>query len=130
MDAYLIGILWSAQYLSALHFVAPNLAKKLLVVTMWFVVSIFLFTQVIGQDMQGILLESGVLVVQVGLIYAAKKYDFRFLALAFFLHGCWDFFHIFNQETIHKPVIYSQICVPYDWLVAIYIVWRKWEKVS
>jgi hypothetical protein len=130
MDAYFIGVLWSAQYLSALHFVALNLAKKLLVVTMWFVVSIFLFTQIIGQEIQGILLESGVLIVQVGLIYAAKKYDFRFLALAFFLHGCWDFFHILNQETIHKPVIYSQICVPYDWLMAIYILWRKWGKVS
>jgi hypothetical protein len=95
---------------------------------MWFVVGLFLPTQIAEFDIKGIALESAMFLLQVGLTFGAKKYDFRFLALAFFIHGGWDLFHLFNQAVIHKPVLYSQICVPYDWLVAAYILWRKWDK--
>jgi hypothetical protein len=128
MNNYSIGILWAGQFLLTLNFVNSRLAKKLLISTMWFVIGLFLVTQIINQEPKGILLESGVFLLQIGLISLVKKFDFRLLALAFFIHGCWDLFHIFNQETIHKPLIYSQICVPYDWLVAGYILWRKWDK--
>jgi hypothetical protein len=127
-DGYIVGILWAAQFLFAVNFVSNGLAKKLLISTMWFVVGLFLVNQITEFDIKGIALESAMFLLQVGLVFLAKKYDFRFLALAFFIHGCWDLFHLFNQAVIHKPVLYSQICVPYDWLVTAYILWRKWDK--
>jgi hypothetical protein len=123
---YIIGILWAIQFLFTLHLVKTEWAKKLLITTMWCVVAIFLLPQLINFSMQGILLESGIFTVQVVLILCAKKYDFRFLALAFFVHGCWDLAHLLNQQFIEKPLLFSQVCVPYDWAVAVYIVWRKW----
>jgi hypothetical protein len=127
-DGYIVGTLWAAQFLYAVNFLSNGLAKKLLVITMWFVVGLFLINQITELEIRGISLESGMFLLQVGLIFIAKKYDFRFLALAFFIHGGWDIFHLFNQNFIHKPVLYSQICVPYDWLVATYILWKKWDK--
>jgi hypothetical protein len=127
-NGYLIGILWASQLLLVLNFVKNDLAKKLLISTMWFVVALFLFNQISEWNLKGVMLESTMFLLQIGLIFAAKKYNFRFLALAFFLHGGWDLAHIFNQDFIHKPVIYSQICVPYDWLVVAYILWRNWKK--
>jgi hypothetical protein len=125
---YIVGILWAAQFLFALNFVNNGLAKKLLISTMWFVVGLLLVNQIMELEIKGITLESAMFLLQAGLIFLAKKYDFRFLALAFFIHGGWDFFHLFNQDVIHKPVLYSEVCVPYDWLVAAYILWRKWDK--
>jgi hypothetical protein len=125
---YIVGILWAFQFLLTLNFVSSGLAKKLLISTVWFVVGLFLINQITELEIRGITLESGMFLLQVGLIFIAKKYDFRFLALAFFIHGGWDIFHLFNQSFIHKTVLYSQICVPYDWLVAAYILWRKWDK--
>jgi hypothetical protein len=128
LNGYIVGILWASQILFAVNFVSNEIAKKLLISTMWFVVALFLINQITELEISGITLESGMFLLQVGLIFIAKKFDFRFLALAFFIHGGWDIFHIFNQYFIHKPVLYSQICVPYDWLVAAYILWRKWDK--
>jgi hypothetical protein len=128
MTGYLIGILWASQWLFALHFLSNGLSKKLLTTTMWCVVALFLVTQIIGQEINGILLESAMLLLQVALIFLSKKHDFRYLALAFFIHGSWDTFHILNQSLIHKPLIYSEICVPYDWIVTAYILWRNWHK--
>jgi hypothetical protein len=128
LNGYIVGILWASQILFAVNFVSNEVAKKLLISTMWFVVALFLINQITELEISGITLESGMFLLQVGLIFIAKKFDFRFLALAFFIHGGWDIFHIFNQYFIHKPVLYSQICVPYDWLVAAYILWRKWDK--
>jgi hypothetical protein len=127
-NGYFIGILWAAQFVFTLNFVSNSLAKKILVSTMWFVVGLFLFNQITEFNIKGITLESIMFLLQVGLIFMVKKFDFRLLALAFFIHGSWDIFHLFNQDFIQKPVIFSQICVPYDWLVAAYILWRKWEK--
>jgi hypothetical protein len=127
-NGYFIGILWSGQFLWTLNFVSNGLAKKILIATMWFVVGLFLFNQITEFNIKGITLESVMFLLQVGLIFMAKKFDFRLLALAFFIHGGWDIFHIFNQDFINKPVIFSQICVPYDWLVATYILWRKFSR--
>jgi hypothetical protein len=125
---YIIGVLWSSQFLLVLNYVKTGLAQKILISTMWFVVGIFVFIQLITLEIKGITLESVMFLLQIGLVFIAKKYDFRFLALAFFIHGSWDLFHIFNQNVINKPVIYSQICVPYDWLVAAYILYQNWNK--
>jgi hypothetical protein len=128
IDGYIVGVLWAAQFLYVVNFVENTLAKKVMINTMWFVVGLFLLNQITELEVRGITLESAMFLLQVGLIFLSKKYNFRYLALAFFIHGLWDIIHLFDQEFIHKPLIYSQICVPYDWMVAVYILWRKWDN--
>jgi hypothetical protein len=127
IDNYMIGVLWAAQFLYVVNFVENTLAKKVMINTMWFVVGLFLLNQITELEVRGITLESAMFLLQVGLIFLSKKYNFQYLALAFFIHGAWDLVHIFDQEFIHKPLIYSQVCVPYDWMVGAYILWRKWD---
>jgi hypothetical protein len=128
IDGYIVGVLWAAQFLYVVNFVENSFAKKILTTTLWFVIGLFLFTQITKLAVNGVVLESGMFILQVGLLFLSKKYNFRFLALAFFIHGTWDLVHIYDQEFIHKPLIYSQVCVPYDWMVAVYILWRKWDS--
>jgi hypothetical protein len=126
-DGFIVGVLWALQFLGLVHLLSGTLAKKVLISTMWFVVGLFLVNQLMEIDFRGILLEGVMFSLQVALIFFAKRYDFRFLALAFFVHGSWDLFHLFNPDFIHKSVLFSQICVPYDWSVAAYICWRSWK---
>jgi hypothetical protein len=124
---YSIGGLWVLQVLLILHYVPTNIAKKILLSTMWAVIFLFLVTQLIAFQWRGALWETAMLVLQLCFIGAAKRFDFRWLALAFFVHGSWDLWHLTHLDFIEKPAIYSQICVPYDWTVATYILWRNWK---
>jgi hypothetical protein len=127
MTTYFIGILWGTQFLFALHFVTNETAKKLLVATMYGVVVLFVLTQLFNGFGSGLLLEMAMLLLQIGLIFLAQKRDFRFLALAFLIHGLWDLTHILKPDLIIKPLEFSQLCVPYDWIVSGYILYRNWK---
>jgi hypothetical protein len=127
MTSYFIGALWSAQFLLALRFVENKMAKTLLVSTVYGVVALFVLTQIPNGLGMGLGLEIAMLLLQIGLIFLAQKQDFRYLALAFFVHGLWDLTHILQPTLIEKPIEFSQLCVPYDWLVAGYILYRDWK---
>jgi hypothetical protein len=126
---YFIGILWATQVILIIRLIPQNAAKKILLATMIFVVLLFLFDQITRQDTHGILLESCVLGVELGLVFLASRFDFRWLALAFILHGCWDLMDILETISIEKPLINSQICVPYDWMIGIFILLNKWKTL-
>jgi hypothetical protein len=126
---YFIGMLWALQVLLIIRLVLQSATKKILLSTMIFVVLLFLFGQIIQQDSHGILLESCVLIIELGLVFLAKKFDFRWLAIAFILHGCWDLMDILNTVNIEKTLLNSQICVPYDWMIGTFILLNKWKTL-
>jgi RsiW-degrading membrane proteinase PrsW (M82 family) len=119
--SYFIGVLWVGQVLFILQYVSVKIAQNILRFTMIGLIAILAILQIFQGSMTGFAYEIAVLVLEAALVYLSYK-DFRWLALAFFLHGTWDLMHVSQTVSIEKPLVVSQLCVPYDWIVAVYIL--------
>jgi hypothetical protein len=80
--------------------------------------------------------EFAVLVVLVSLILLSRLPGLIFLLpIAWFSHGLWDLAHLMQLLPLDKPGWVVQLCVSYDWLVAIclfgrFATWRDSLNVN
>lgn len=82
-------------------------------------------------DWAAVGLEFAVLVVLLSLIFLSRLPGLIFLLpVAWFLHGLWDLAYLMQLLPLDKPDWVVQLCVPYDWLVALYIFGRlpTWSR--
>ena len=57
-------------------------------------------------------------------IFLSWKWHAAFLPLTFLAHGCWDLAYMASAVHSVKPMWLVELCVPYDWLVALYLLSR------
>lgn len=67
-------------------------------------------------------IEAGVLVVFLALAAGARRFVWL-LPVGYLLHGLWDLRHGALVSS-YVPSGYPELCVAYDWAVAIYLVTR------
>ena len=63
-------------------------------------------------------------------VWLSKKYELYWLALGWGLHICWDIFLHTGTGTAFVPHWYPGICLGFDIVIAVYIVWVFWQRKS
>ena len=76
------------------------------------------------RNMQGIVYEFAAMVVFIILILLSRTVTAAFLPLVWFTHGAWDLTYLLGFVHVDKPAWVVQLCVPYDWLLAVYLFRR------
>lgn len=75
-------------------------------------------------DQFAIASELAAAVLFIALILLAWKVSPWFLPLVWFLHGAWDIAYLFGHVSVDKPRWVVELCVPYDWILAVYLLKR------
>ena len=55
----------------------------------------------------------------------SRWWDPAMLALTFFVHGAWDLAWLVGTIDSIKPNWLTEFCVPYDWVLAAYLLSRR-----
>lgn len=114
-------VAWSRRWSSQSE---PRIYLTILVVMQAIYVG-FVFVQ---PSARALAVETAVLVVFVGLAAGGRRLAWV-LPVGYVLHGFWDLRHG-ALVTAHVPSGYPELCVAYDWAVAIYLVarLRAWSR--
>ena len=80
---------------------------------------------------EGAVYELAALTVFVVLILVSWK-RVEVLPVVWFLHGAWDLASLLGLVPVDKPLWMVQFCVPYDWLLAAYLITQvsSWNDLS
>ena len=75
-------------------------------------------------NLKGVIYELSALMVFVILIGLSKTVSVILLPLVWFAHGAWDLAFLLGFVPVDKPYWVVQLCLPYDWLLAAYLLYR------
>lgn len=110
--------LYPARYLDAS--VEPKYFRTIITI----VVLGFIGFPLADGDLTGTLYELVALVVLLVAIFLSRKVGLTLLAAVYFAHGAWDLTHVLGLVPVDKPLWVTRLCVPYDWILAGYLVVR------
>ncbi len=71
-------------------------------------------------DLAGVWYELGAMLV-FALMLLGTRVSMGLLAATYFVHGLWDLAFLVGLVPVDKPTWVTELCVPYDWLLAAYI---------
>ena len=74
-------------------------------------------------DLAGVAQEGLIMGILLVLAWFGRR-SFLWLSVAFFGHGVWDLAYLIGFVPVDKPIWVIQLCVPYDWAVAGYLLTR------
>ena len=122
---YVLGILLSWITLSGAARMGGSEARRFLTLIIAIVIAGFVgFPLEMGHRV-AVMYEIGAIVVLGALTAASIRSSALLLGAAWFGHGLWDLLHIVGASATDKPLWVTQVCVPYDWIGAAWIVWRR-----
>jgi hypothetical protein len=75
-------------------------------------------------DLIGFTYEAIALIFFLVLIALGKHLALLCLPVVWIAHGAWDLAYLLGHVPVDKPDWVVQLCVPYDWLLAGYIISR------
>lgn len=104
-------------------------AEQRLYVTILFVMqALYLAFVFVAPSGRGFLVESTVLLVFWALAAGGSRLSW-ILPVGYVLHGLWDLFHG-ARVTAYVPSGYPELCLAYDWIVALYLATRlrAWRR--
>ena len=83
-------------------------------------------------DWPAFLWELAALIVFVLLIFLSRSWTVAFLPVVWFAHGAWDLAYLVGAVPVDKPDWVVKLCVPYDWLLALYLLGRvsTWRRAE
>jgi hypothetical protein len=107
----------------------PTTEQRFFTVVMVAVALLFVgFPAEVG-DRVGVVSESIAMAVFLALAGLSMVLHPVWLAVTFLAHGGWDLAYLVGMAPTSKPDWTAQFCVPYDWIVAAYLLTRvkRWK---
>ena len=129
--AYILGVALAGITCYPARFMPPRAERAMFTGIMTLVAVSFVgFPLEVGHR-AGTVNEAAAGLVLIALIGLSLRWP-MLLALTFFLHGAWDLGFLTGVIDSHKPHWLVELCVPYDWLVAAYLVKRipSWQPTE
>ena len=126
---YLLGLLLAAVTCYPARALGPRDERRFFVVILVVVAAGFVGFPLQQADLAGAIWEGLAMAILLALAWFGRRSPV-WLAVAFFGHGAWDLAYLIGLVPVDKPVWVIQLCVPYDWVVASYLlsrlaVWRR-----
>ena len=132
MFPYILGVLmaWVTWY-PARH-LDPHTEQRYFTTIITIVALGFIGFPLEDGNTTGMLYELVALVLLVVLIILSSKVTPWLLPVVWFAHGSWDLLYLIGLIPVDKPLWVVQLCVPYDWLLSIYLFRRvsTWQRPS
>jgi hypothetical protein len=127
--AYSLGAILSGGMVHAARFMPTRIEQRY-----WTIFAAIVFVgfppfPLTNGDLAGFWYELAVYGVVLALLIASRWLPAS-LAILYLAHGAWDLMHLTAAVTIDKPDWITQICVPFDWVVGIYVLSRlgPWRR--
>jgi hypothetical protein len=126
--AYFVGVLMALVTIYPSRALDPHRERRFLTVVIAVVILGFIGFPIGQGDSVGFAWELTALVA-LGAVTLGSLRSPWLLVAAWFGHGLWDLLFLIGYAPVHKPLWVTQLCVPYDWILAAYIVSRlpKWR---
>ncbi|HBP18942.1 MAG TPA: hypothetical protein DEA08_14290 [Planctomycetes bacterium] len=126
---YLFGAWLAAMMCYASRFMPTRNERRYWTLVATLVMFAFPFFPLFEGDSAGVRYELAALGAFFALLIASR-WVAALLAVVFFLHGSWDLLHLTTAVAVEKPDWLARFCVPFDWIVAVYVFTRQeaWRK--
>ncbi len=128
--AYLLGVFFAWVTILAARPMRARAAHRFFTVVMVAVALLFVGFPAEQGHQAGVIAEAAAMVGFLFLAGLGMVVHPVWLSVAFFVHGGWDLAYLLGWVPTHKPDWTVQFCVPYDWLVAAYLLTRvrEWHR--
>lgn len=129
--AYVLGVLIAVVTIYPSRALEPLQERRFLTVIIAVVVLGFVGFPLGQGDSLGLAWELAALVGLGALVLGSVRLPWLLVA-AWFGHGLWDLLFLLGFTPVHKPVWVCQLCVPYDWILAAYVLYRlpRWRAAA
>ena len=124
LSAYILGVALAVVTCFPASALNPRVEQRFFTVIMIFVAIGFFGFPLEQGDMHGTVYELLAMAVFLLGILLGWKWNPVFLPLTFLAHGSWDLAYLTGVAHSVKPSWIVELCVPYDWLVAVYLLTR------
>lgn len=124
-------ILGSLLLLYSIRF-RPNSEKRTLAISLVAAAVIYIALALIWGNIKWVFIETAGLAVYGIFVWASIRHSGYWLALGWLLHPIWDIIlHLLGPGRIVAPEWYVIACVPFDFLIAGYILFRikDWKRL-
>lgn len=124
--AYGLGAMLAAAMIDATRQMPARGAWNLLSWLMAIVVAGFVAFPIERGNVTSLAYEAGLLVVlEILLIVGWRWRSWSLVALVYFVHGLSDLVHLTDIVPMESPRWVHEMCVPFDWILAGWIVVRR-----
>ncbi len=129
--AYLLGVILAVAIAYPASHLHPTRERRFFTVAMAVVVLGFVGFPLSQGDPIGLAWELAA-IVGLGALLLLSFEHVVLLPVVWFGHGLWDLAFLVGGTPIDKPTWVCELCVPFDWLIAAYLVTRlgRWRTAA
>ncbi len=124
MKDYLLGLVLALATCAVLWPLPPEMARGAVSHLLTLIAAVYVGFAIASEGRLSVRRQVAGCAVFVGFALAGLWAGWIWLVIGLALHGAWDFLHHGDRGHGVVPAWYVPACAAYDWLVALFVVWR------